>query len=122
MESENLVELESLGILRTNKLPQNLAWLSENQKHVLLYAHLCGENGLHKSQIKKIQKTDPNCILELEIRQYVKWLTDKFGKPIAVALTWQGDEVAKLLLVIAKNQTKQMYHPPKSDSSDAGTK
>lgn len=106
MESENLVELENLGILRTNKLPQNLAWLTENQKHILVYAKLAGDEGLHRSQLKHIQKTDPECIFQLEIKQYVQWLNDKFGKPVALALTWQGDEVAKLLLVIAKNQTK----------------
>lgn len=102
---ESYMELEALGILKTDKLPAELSWMTDNQKHVMMVLLLSGDNGCHKNYFKKILKEEPDCILYLEIKAYVEWINDNRGRPTHLLLTWKGDEVAKLVQHVAKNQS-----------------
>ena len=104
---EQYLELESLGILKATRLPAEWAWMNDEMKHFLLSLHFAGEDGVHKSEVKLFSKRCPDGLFQLEIKNLVGWLSDKAGKPMFLALTWQGDEVAQLLLSIAKNESQK---------------
>ena len=108
---EQYLELESLGILKATRLPAEWAWMGDEMKHFVLSLHLAGEEGVHRSEVRKFAKTSPDGVFQLEIKNLVQWLSDKAGKPMFLALTWQGDEVAKLLLSIAKNESQKGPRP-----------
>lgn len=104
---EQPLELQSLGILLQTKVPRELQWMTDNEKQVVLQVFMAGESGLNKSGIKTITKKHPDSIFNLEVRGLVEWLSDKAGRPVALACTWKGDEIAKVLLQIAKNESKK---------------
>lgn len=102
----NNVELEDLGVLKQVKLPLELgSWMTDLDKTFLLDIYLAGESGLSKSQVKKFEKNHAQVVLTLQLKQLCEWENDKRGKPAFLVLTWKGQEVAQLLLKIAKNQS-----------------
>lgn len=112
-QSDQLIDLQSLGLLRITHLPPQLKWLTETEKHILLYAHLAGDQGLHKSFLRPLLKAEPACVLNLEVSQLVSWSNDNHGKPQYLSLTWKGSEISSILLLIAKNRSKKpAYEPP----------
>lgn len=104
---EQHLALESMGILKQTKVPPELAWMSDLEKTFVLDLYLAGEDGLHKRQVAKFEKAHPEAFLDLEVRDVVRWESDKAGKPTFVVLSWKGEEIAKLLLQIAKNSSKK---------------
>jgi hypothetical protein len=101
------LELESLGILRQLKVPPELAWMRPLEKSFVLEMFWAGEAGLHKSTVSKLEKATPDMVFNLTVRDIAEWLTDKAGRPVALCLTWKGEEIAKLLHQIAKNESKK---------------
>lgn len=102
------LELESLGILRQVKVPPELAWMRPLEKSFVLEIYWAGEAGLHKTTVAKLEKATPDMVFNLTVRDLAEWLTDKAGRPVAICLTWKGEEIAKLLHQIAKNESKKV--------------
>lgn len=101
-------ELDNLGLLRADKAPPHLAWLTDDEKFFLVELLTLGEEGMHKRLVAKFQKKSPDSVLRLEIRELISWERDKTGRPMYVVLTWKGAEVAELLLQLARNSS---HHP-----------
>ncbi len=104
---EQYLELESLGILRQTKLPQELSWMTDAQKQLMLQVMLCGEDGLHKREVARFNKKNEGELVTLEFKDYLRWESDKAGKPTFLVLTWKGDEVAKLLMQVARHESRK---------------
>ena len=104
---EQFLELESLGNLRTTRVPAELAWMNDETKRFLLELHVAGEEGVHKRLVKAFSKNNPDAVLQMEIKQLVEWLSDKAGRPTFLALTWKGADAAQLLLSVAKNESRK---------------
>lgn len=104
-DMERHLELESLGILRQTKVPAELAWMTEAEKNFVLSMHLSGESGMHKSAVAKLEKKHPDMVFDITVRDLAQWLTDKAGRPFALALTWKGEEIALLLHQVAKHES-----------------
>lgn len=109
---EQFLELESLGILRTTRVPAELAWMSDETKRFVLELHMAGEEGVHKRLVNAFSKKNPDAVLQMEIKQLVEWLSDKAGRPTFLALTWKGTDAAQLLLSIAKNESRKNGNAP----------
>lgn len=105
---EQHLALESLGILKQTKAPPELAWMTDLEKTFVLDLFLAGEEGLHKRQVAKFEKNHPEAFLDLQVRDVIRWESDKAGKPTFVVLSWKGEEIAKLLLQIAKNTSQKL--------------
>jgi len=101
-------ELDSLGILRQMRPPANLAWMEPHQKTLILDIAMAGGDGLHKRLVDKFEKDHPGEILYLSARGLIEWVNDKTGKPTYLALTWRGEDAAKILLQIARNESKKI--------------
>lgn len=104
---EHHLELDFLGILRQTKIPPEWAWLIDVEKQFLLELLLAGEGGLHRSKVAKFEKNHPDALLNLTVRNLCEWETDRLGKPASMVLTWKGEDLARLLLQIAKNESKK---------------
>jgi hypothetical protein len=106
-EIERHLELETLGILRQTKVPAELAWMTESEKGLVLTMHLAGESGVHKTAVAKLEKASPDMVFNVTVRDLAEWLTDKAGRPVALVLTWKGEEIAKLLHQVAKHESRK---------------
>lgn len=110
------LELEALGILRQTKLPPEYAWLDDEEKRFLLDVRMAGEAGLPRAHTARFQKKHADLFLNLSVRSLVDWQTDRFGKPSRLVLTWKGQELADLLLTVAKHDNRRnKYIPPAHD-------
>lgn len=94
-----LSELDDLGLLRSTKIPPKLAWLSSEQIGILIDVLLCGEDGMTRRATKKY---DADAVRELELRDYLQWERDRFGRFAYLCLTWKGEEAAQVLLRVAR--------------------
>jgi hypothetical protein len=101
------LELESLGILRQTKLPGHLAWMDADVKFFMLELLGAGEEGLHKRHVERFRKKQDEALLRLEIAELVTWERDKTGRPMFLALTWRGTEVATLIRAVAVNESRK---------------
>jgi hypothetical protein len=111
------LELDSLGILRQTKLPPALDWLQDPDKALLIELLLAGDEGLTRAHVAKWDKTHAECSLRLSVRSLVDWGTDRRGQPSFLTLTWKGEDLAKLVMQVAKNATRSTR--PGSPSSVA---
>jgi hypothetical protein len=99
-------ELDSLGLLRADRPPHHLAWLTDDEKCFLIELLTLGDEGMHKRQVAKFTRKNPDAVLRLEIRELISWERDKAGRPMFVVLTWKGVEAAELLLQLARNNSR----------------
>lgn len=104
---EQHLELESLGILLQTKVPPELTWMSTAEKQFMLMLLMAGEGGLHKREVQKFQKKNADAVFNLDVRGLTNWETDKAGRPMFVVLTWKGEEAAKVLLQVAKHESRR---------------
>ena len=104
---EQHLELENLGILRQTKAPAELAWMTDIEKSFLLDLLVAGETGLHKRTIQKFENKNSDAFFNLQVRNLVEWESDKSGKPMFLVLSWQGKDIAELLLQVAKHESKR---------------
>ena len=81
--------------------------MTDDIKHFMLTVRFAGEAGIHRSEVRAFTKKNPDALFQIEIKNLVVWLSDKAGKPMFLALTWQGDEITQLLLSIAKNESQR---------------
>jgi hypothetical protein len=100
------LELDSLGILRQTKLPPSFAWLQDSDKALLVELLLAGDGGLTRAFVAKWDKASAECSMRLSARSLVDWGTDKRGKPSFLTLTWKGEDLAKLVMQVARNATR----------------
>ena len=105
MASDSFFNLVSLGILKQVTIPKELEWLSDIQHHLLTTLYLVGDGGLTKGMVLKLLKKDETHLIKLDMSNYIKWEHDNKGRKSILTLTWQGEEVAKKLYEIAKNQS-----------------
>lgn len=117
---ERHLELDSLGILRQTSLPATLDWLQDSDKQLLLDLLFAGADGLSRSYVLKWDKKHKECSLRVTTRSLADWETDKKGQPALLTLNWKGEEVAKLLLQVAKNESQpNRYRKPTSPPTPA---
>jgi len=100
-----LFELDDLGILRSTKIPPHLAWLSSAQINLLLAVFTCGEEGMTR---RRSRKFDSDVIRQLELRDYLQWERDRFGRLAFLCLTWKGQDAAQVLIKIAHHEQKAL--------------
>jgi hypothetical protein len=109
---DKILEMDTLGILRTTRAPSDMAWLSDEAKRFVLDLHLAGEAGLHRREVQKFSKRNPDALLHLEVKELASWLNDKTGRPTFFALTWRGSDLAQRLLAVARNESRGLWRPP----------
>ena len=114
MDNGEQLELESLGILRATRIPENLAWVDADTLCLLLQMLAAGEEGVHKRVVEKFRKAHEETLVRLEMSEFAQWQRDKCGREMFFALTWKGQEAATLLYNIAKNQTRRSCGRPTS--------
>lgn len=120
-------QLDSMGLLRQDDVPSEYAWLDACDKQLLLSLYLYKDSGgMHKSEVQKWVKqtlkfrkaeakaeggAEPaeDCLLLLEARQLVTWEMDTQGRAVYLTLTWKGEDIAGLLLSIAKNENNRNF-------------
>ena len=118
-------DFDALGLLTQSKLPKEFEWLDACDKQLLLSLYLYKDSGgMHKSEVKKWSKStykfrvahakeaqldlpSEDCLLLLEARQLVVWEKDTQGKDMYLTLTWQGEDIASLLLTVAKHENNR---------------
>lgn len=103
-----LFELDDLGILRSTKIPPNLAWMSSDQISLLLAVLACGEAGMTRRHSSKF---DADVIRQLELRDYLLWERDRFGRLAYLCLTWKGQDAAQVLLRVAHHDQRLCVAP-----------
>ena len=99
-----LFELDDLGILRTTKIPSQFAWMTEMHHQLLVEVLRCGEDGLSRRRMKKMPQDRQEALHMLELRDYLQWERDRFGQLTFLCLTWKGEEAARTILTVARNQ------------------
>jgi hypothetical protein len=99
-------ELESMGILLQTKLPAFLSWMTDGDKSLVLQLYMAGEAGTHKTAILKFEKTNPETVLNITVRDLAEWVSDKQGRPSHLTLTWKGEELGKLVCQVAKHESR----------------
>ena len=88
------------------EVPPAYQWLSDNDKFLLVHLSLVGgPEGLKRRDIDKLEKKLDGAPSRLFANGMADWITDATGKPASMALTWKGEEVAKLLVAVARTQT-----------------
>lgn len=102
-----LYELDDMGILRTTKIPPHLSWMTNEQVDVLLAVFQCGEDGMPRRRVRQMDETHSDAVRQLELRDYLQWERDRFGRLAYLCLTWKGDEAAQVLLKVAHNEQKK---------------
>lgn len=100
----NPADLDRLGILSLGVLPPAYANLSEDSRHLLTAILLESSKTLRATYIHKHYSADT--LLALDISGLIQWQSDKFGKPVELALTWQGEEAATAFLKVARIKSK----------------
>jgi len=100
-------ELEALGILRQTKVPPELDWMTDGEKRFMLALLDAGDEGIHKRIVAKEERQNEFLSLKLSAHGLATWERDKNGREMFFTLTWKGDEVAKLLLTIARNASRR---------------
>src|SRR5579871_2057522 len=100
-----LCEFDALGVLKVTQVPQGLRWMSQGQIELLLALRSYGEGGMTRSRAKKLDRTAEDDTRILELRDYLKWERDRFGRLRTLTLTWKGDEAAEILHRVAINQS-----------------
>jgi hypothetical protein len=101
----NSSELNDLGLLRVTKVPDNLDWMNDEEKVLLIRLLFCGEEGMHSRDVAKIRKTESgaDALLRLEAYGLATWERDGNGRATCFALTWKGTENAQLIKKVAQN-------------------
>jgi hypothetical protein len=118
-------ELDALGLLSQSILPKEYDWLDNCDKQLLLSLYLYKDSGgMHKSEVKKwvkstykyrvahakdnqLDEPSEDCLLLLEARQLVVWEKDTQGNDMYLTLTWRGEDIAMLLLAVAKHENNR---------------
>ncbi len=85
--------------------------MTDVEKSFVLDLLLAGEGGLHRRDVQKFDKKNSGVVLNLEVRSLIQWESDKTGRPTFLVLTWKGEEVAQLLMQIAKHESRKAVRP-----------
>lgn len=109
-----LFEFDELGILRATQVPPKLAWMSGAHIELLLAVYTCGAEGMSRSRTRKLDESGKDVMRELELRDYLQWERNRFGHLAFLCLTWNGEEAARLLLKIARNELQPTHVPHSS--------
>jgi hypothetical protein len=110
-------ELDNLGILRQTKVPHELDWMTDDEKRFMLVLLDAGEFGLLKRQVLKELKTQPDLAMRLSAHGLADWGTDRHGKESFFALSNKGEEIAGMLLRIARNASVASLRELKAQDS-----
>lgn len=108
MTTDIYSDLESLGVLKRAHVPPKYSWLTPAEKQALVMVLLHGEEGLHKKAVNTFKK-DPDleiALTNLELNSLLEWERDNNGREMYLVLSWQGDEIANLLLAHEKHKQK----------------
>lgn len=98
--------LDDLGILGVASLPTTYSWLDDDDKQLLVDLLMAGEDGFGRVEVRKRERRTPNSILKVVANSCADWQTDRTGKPERLVLTYRGEEVAQLLMKIARNRSQ----------------
>ncbi len=89
-------------LLRPSEKDPRIAHLSDSARFYLIQVAQAGTDGLKKGQAKLLDKKYPDACLELYAQDYILWEFDTRGNPYFLGVNWKGEELAKLLMTIAK--------------------
>lgn len=105
----NSKDLDALGLLRATKVPDELDWLSDEEKVLLLQLLFCGESGMHSREVNRIRKSQSgsDAILRIEAFGLASWERDQHGRQTFFCLTWKGAEAAELVRKVAQHENKK---------------
>lgn len=103
MDSE-LFELDSMGVLRTTRLPAKLEWLNEaeTEKALLIELFAAGEEGITRRRIAKLKEAGEDAAKRLVLRDLAHWERDRFGKLTFLVISWPGEVAAQTILKVSK--------------------
>lgn len=105
-------ELDDLGLLRATKLSDDLDWLTDEEKLLMLRLLFCGESGMHARDIAKVRKTQSgsDSLIRLEAYGMAAWERDHSGRQTSLYLTWKGIETADTIKRIAQHENHRSSH------------
>lgn len=119
------LELDLFGVLAPANLPDDLSWITADGAIILVNLLLAGEEGISLRRIGASLETK-DALAQLYAHSAVEWLTNKAGVAIAAVLTNKGEDMAALILAIAKNQSRgvvpSVTHSPLQANSESGAK
>jgi hypothetical protein len=103
------IELDALGLLRTTKVPNELDWMTDDEKLLLIRLLFCGEEGMHSREINRLRKTPTgaDAVLRMEAYGLANWERDGNGRQTTFSLSWKGIESAQLVKKVAQNGNKK---------------
>jgi len=94
-------------LLRPSEKDSRIAHLSDSARFYLIQVAQAGPEGLKKGETKLLDKKYPEACIELYAQDYVLWEYDSRGNPYFLVVNWKGEELAKLLMTIAKYGSHQ---------------
>jgi hypothetical protein len=101
-----LFEFDELGILRATHVPPVLEWMNATQIDLLLAVYLCGQEGMSRGRTQRFDEPRTDAMRGLELRDYLHWERNRFGRLAFLCLTWKGLEAARLLVKVARNELR----------------
>lgn len=103
----SLGDLDSLGLLRVTKLPQDLSWLTPIHIQMIIEVADCGEEGMRERRTQRLGEEKTDALRMLELRDILHRERDRYGKPVFLCLTWKGKEALEVLRAIERNRGKE---------------
>jgi hypothetical protein len=102
-----LFEFDELGILRATQVPPILEWMSATHIDLLIAVYLCGEEGMSRGRTRRFEEVRADAMRALELRDYLHWERNRFGRLAFLCLTWKGQDAARLLVKVARNELRE---------------
>ena len=112
-----LCEFDEMGILRATQIPPILEWMTGTHIDLLLAVYQCGEEGMSRGRTQPFDEERGDAMRVLELRDYLHWERNRFGRLAFLCLTWKGQEAARLLLKVARNELHPSPHTSAIKSS-----
>ena len=84
--------------------------MSTETKQLMMDLLLAGAEGISIKTLTKYRQTFEAEFVRLEMAMLMQWMPDRTGKPVAVSLTWKGEEAAALLREFAIKETRKFSY------------
>lgn len=104
--ANSLGDLDSLGLLRVTKIPQELSWLAPIHIEMIFEVAECGEEGMRERKTQRLSEEKADALRMLELRDMLYRERDRYGKPVFLCLTWKGQEALQVLRAVERNRAR----------------
>ncbi|MBC8738488.1 hypothetical protein F6X40_17075 [Paraburkholderia sp. UCT31] len=102
-------ELDALGLLKTVAPVAEVAWLSPEEKQLIVEILTTGgATGFPRKVAEKRTRKSPDTLFKLEANGLTQWDFDARGRPAYYVLTWKGQELGEQLLRLAKHENRKV--------------